>query len=218
MTAPLPASPPPDARTRRRALARDVGVNAVLPYAAYLLLRGYGADVVPALAISAVFPAASVVLGALLRRRVEAIGLVVLAASAAGIVGGLWFTSPFLLLAKGSFITGTIGTLFLGSLLAPRPLVFHAVAATGQDAAAQARFAALWEARPEFRRLMRRMTVIWGLALYLEAGFRLLLMALLPIAAFLPLSEAMWIVFFALMMVWSWRYGGRRMEALRAAR
>ncbi len=213
-TAP-PAPPASDPRARRRAVLRDIGVNAVLPYAVFLLLRRYGLDVVPALAISAVFPAASVILGAVLRHRVEAIGLVVLAASGAGIIGGLWFTSPLLLLAKGSFITGMVGTLFLASLLARRPLVFHAVAA-GRDEAARARYAALWDLLPAFRRLMRRMTAIWGIALYAEASLRLLLIKLLPIAVFLPVSEAMWMSFFALMMAWSWRYGRARMERLRA--
>jgi hypothetical protein len=213
------AQPPasPDPRARRRALARDVGVNAALPYAIYLLLRQWSVDVVPALAIGAVIPAASVILGALLRHRVEAIGLVVLAASGAGIMGGLRFTSPFLLLAKGSFITGAVGTLFLASLLARRPLIFYAVAATGQDEAARTRYDALWDQKPEFRRLMRWMTLIWGVALYAEACLRLLLIGLLPIAVFLPVSEAMWMGFFVLMTAWSWRYGRKRMERLRAA-
>ena len=61
---------------------------------------------------------------------------------------------------------------------------------------------------------MRRLTIVWTLALFVEASLRLILIPLLPIEIFLPVSEAMWIGFFALMMAWSWRYGRRRIESL----
>lgn len=46
------------------------------------------------------FPAAASILGLIRRRRVHAVGLIVLVATAAGILGGLLFISPFLLLVK----------------------------------------------------------------------------------------------------------------------
>jgi hypothetical protein len=64
---------------------------------------------------------------------------------------------------------------------------------------------------------MRRLTAIWAVGLLLEATVRLMLIPLLPIAVFLPISEAMWIVFFAAMTAWSWRYGTRVGSAARAA-
>jgi hypothetical protein len=63
---------------------------------------------------------------------------------------------------------------------------------------------------------MRRLTWIWGVALIGEATLRLLLIDLLPIEVFLPISEIMWIALFAGLTAWSWRYGGRRMAAFRA--
>jgi hypothetical protein len=56
---------------------------------------------------------------------------------------------------------------------------------------------------------MRRLTAIWAIALLGEATLRLALIPMLPIAIFLPVSEAMWIGFFTLMTAWSWRYGRR---------
>ena len=62
-----------------------------------------------------------------------------------------------------------------------------------------------------YRRLMRRITIVWAAALFVEATLRLVLIPLLPIAVFLPVSEALWICCFLLMIGWSWRYAGRVM-------
>jgi hypothetical protein len=63
---------------------------------------------------------------------------------------------------------------------------------------------------------MRRITVVWAVALLVEGTLRLLLIPLLPIAAFLPLSEAMSLGCLGLMMAWAWRYGSRQMEQIEA--
>lgn len=195
----------------RWVLARDLGVNVVAPYATYLLLRHYGVSLVWSLAAGSVFPIAAILVGFLRSRRVDALGMIVLVVTGVSILGALLFTSPYLLLAKGSVITGGIGTLFLLSLLMPQPLIYYLASNTGKDPAARAEFAALWENEPRFRKLMRGLTMMWGLGMYAEATLRLLLIPRLPVAVFLPVSEAMWIAFFALMTLWSWRYAAKRM-------
>lgn len=197
---------PDTPRPRRRALIRDIGINVVAPYATYLILRNEDVSLVWALAAGAVFPAAAILVGFVRSRRMDALGIIVLVVTAVSILGGLLFTSPYLLLAKGSLITGGIGTLFLLSLLMARPLLYHLAANTGQDPEARAEFAETWETDLGFRRLMRRLTLVWGLGMYVEASLRLLLIGRLPVAVFLPVSDAMWMAFFALMMLWSWRY------------
>ncbi|MBS0558947.1 MAG: hypothetical protein JSR21_02725 [Proteobacteria bacterium] len=193
-------------------MLRDIVINAALPYATYLLLSRMGVPTVPALAAGSVFPIAAILIGWLRERRIPALGIIVLAATAASILGAVAFTSPYLALAKGSLITGTVGLAFGASLLAPRPLVFN-LAATGRDAAERARMDALWQTEPRYRRIVRQITWAWTLGLLAEASLRLILIPLMPIEVFLPISEAMWIGFFALMMAWSWRYGRRRMAA-----
>ena len=183
------------------------------PYATYLILRHEGVSLVWSLAAGAVFPAGATLVGFARSRRVDALGLIVLVVTAVSILGALVFTSPYLLLAKGSAITGGLGTLFLLSLLMQRPLVYHLASNTGQDPEARAEYAEMWETDPTFRRVMRRVTLVWGLGMYVEASLRLLLINRLPVAVFLPVSEAMWIAFFALMTLWSWRYGSRQMQA-----
>ncbi len=197
-------------------MLRDIVVNAALPYATYLLLTRQGMPTVPALAAGSAFPIAAILFGWFRERRIPALGIIVLVATAASILGALAFTSPDLALAKGSLITGTVGLAFGASLFAARPLVFH-LAATGRDAAERARMDALWQAEPRYRRVIRQITVAWTVALLAEAGLRLILIPLLPIEIFLPISEAMWIGFFALMMAWSWRYGSRRIAAFNRA-
>lgn len=211
-----PASPDP--RARRGALLRDVGVNAIAPYVAFLVLHHFGVAVVPALAAGAIFPATATLVTFVRTHRIDALGIIMLVVTATSIVGALLFTSPYMLLAKGSLITGGVGALFLASLAARRPLVFHLLSSTGQDQASAARYDALWDTAPPFRSVILRMTLLWGVVLIAEATLRLLLIDLLPIEAFLPVSEVMWIAVFAGMTAWSWRYGLRRMAAYRAAR
>ncbi|MFO1028859.1 MAG: VC0807 family protein [Acetobacteraceae bacterium] len=217
MLEPATMSPAPSPRPRRGALLRDIGVNAVVPYVTYLLLRHLGVAVIPALAAGAVFPAGAALVTFRRAGRIDALGVIMLVATGASMIGALLFTSPYLLLAKGSLITGGIGVLFLGSLAAQRPLVFHLIGSTGQDASGAALYDTLWNTVPPFRTLMRRLTLAWGVVLITEAALRLLLIDLLPIEVFLPVSEVMWIAVFAGMTAWSWRYGARRMSALRSA-
>jgi hypothetical protein len=200
--------PTPEPQARSKGLLRSIGFNAVLPYVTYLLLTRYGIATVPALAAGAVFPAATTLFGILRAGRADAVGIIVLAATGASVASALWLTSPYLALAKGSFITGVIGLVFLISLLLKRPLVFYAASA-GMDQAAVHRADALRNSQPAHRHFMRKLTAIWAIAMLAEATLRLILIPLLPIAIFLPISEIMWIGFFAAMTAWSWRYGKR---------
>jgi hypothetical protein len=199
--------------SNRTNLLRDIAVNAALPYGTYLLLTSRGIPAVPALVAGSVFPIVAGIVGFIRERRVQVLGVIVIVAAAASAIGALYFTSPLPTLAKGSLITGTVGLLFLASLLRPRPLVFH-LASTGQDAGGRQRANEQWDTTPGYRSVMRRLTAIWAIALLVEATLRLVLIPLLPIAIFLPVSEAMWIGFFTLMTAWSWRYGRRAVARL----
>jgi hypothetical protein len=197
----------------RAGLVKDVLVNAALPYATFLLLRHYDVATLHALVAGAVFPTAATVLAFVRERRVQALGLIVLAATAASVVGALAFTSAYMALLKESVITGFIGLTFAASLLARRPLVFH-LSVAGKDAAARRHWELLWASMPEFRRVMRQLTTVWAVGLLAEATLRVVLILLLPIAVFLPVSASMWIAFIALLSAWSWRYGRRLVATL----
>ncbi len=191
-------------------MLRNITINAIMPYATYLILQHFRVGTVHALAAGAVFPVAGIILGFIRERRMQALGVIVLTATVASIAAALFFTSPFLALAKGSLITGTVGIAFAASLLARRPLVFY-LSTMAADPDLREEAETRWETEPVFRWLMRRITLVWAAALFVEASLRLILIPLLPIAVFLPVSEAMWICCFLLMIGWSWRYGSRVM-------
>lgn len=191
----------------------DLIVSAALPYAAFLILSSHGVSTVTALAIGAVFPIASIVVAFARERRIQAIGILTLSATVVSVVTSLYFQSPYLALAKASLITGCIGLVFGLSLMAPRPLVFYLAS---KDAQSREVNEARWQTIPGYRRVMRFITAVWCVGLLGEAGFRLVLIPLLPIEIFLPLSEVMWIGFFALLMAWSYRYGRSQMAKIPA--
>ena len=199
----------------RNRLLRDIGINAGLPYATYLLLSWWGVPTVQALAAGAVFPVTAIIVGFIRERRVQAIGMIVLVATIASILAALYFTSPFLALAKGSVFSAAFSLLLLGSLFARRPLVFH-LAAISQDAEDRQHAEALWDSEPRYRRLMRHITVVWAGAFIVEGSLRLSLIPVLPIALFLPISEAMSLGCIGLMVAWTWRYANRQMEQIEA--
>jgi hypothetical protein len=197
----------------RAVLLRDIAINAGLPYATYLLLTWQGVPTVPALAAGAVFPVGAIVLGFIRERRVQALGAIVLAATLASMLAALYFTSPFLALAKGSLFSALFSAALLVSLLARRPLVFH-LANIAQDATDRQHSETLWATEPRYRGMMRRITLVWALAFLVEGSLRLALIPLLPIALFLPISEAMSLGCIGLMIAWSWRFGSREMARI----
>lgn len=200
----------------RAILLRSIGVNAGLPYATYLLLTYQGVPTVQALAAGSIFPVGAIVFGFIRERRVQTLGVIVLAVTLVSILAALYFTSPFLVLAKGSAFSGVLSLLLLGSLLMRRPLVYH-LAALGQEQEDRQHADTLWQTEPRYRRLMRQITLVWACAFIIEGSLRLVLIPLLPIALFLPLSEAMSLGCIGLMVAWTWHYASRRMEQIEPA-
>jgi hypothetical protein len=100
----------------------------------------------------------------------------------------------------------------LGSLMAHRPLLFH-LANAGQDAETRREAEAEWVADADYRRMMRRLTAVWGMALLVEAGLSLVVIASLPVAAVIPVNEVLFWAFFGALGYASYRYGQRVMAA-----
>ncbi|MCD2197424.1 septation protein IspZ [Actinomycetospora endophytica] len=167
---------PAEATDRRRQFLRaamnpTLLFGIVAPFVVYELLSGR-TSVVTALAVGAVFPAAATLWTLIRTRRPDPIALMTLGGIILGLIGALIFDSPLFLLLKESVVTGTIGLVFLGSLLAARPLTF--VLARSMMASTPAQSAALeasWD-RATVRAGHRRTTIEWGTALVVEAGLR----------------------------------------------
>src|SRR5256885_9900469 len=126
------------------------------PLVAYSVLRSAGQSQVSALILSGALPALGIIAGVIRHRRVDTIGVLVLAGIVVGTVLGLLSGSPRLVLAEGSVPTAGFGLLCLGSLWARRPLIYRfAIEFIGAATSRGREFEALWQhegVRPPFRR------------------------------------------------------------------
>jgi ABC-type Fe3+-siderophore transport system permease subunit len=102
MTNNVPQQQPARNRNRLEALAMIAVFDIAGPLVTYSLLRSAGQRAVPALLLSGIFPALGVVLGFARHRRVDAVGILVLAGVAVGTVLGLVSGNERLVLAEGS--------------------------------------------------------------------------------------------------------------------
>jgi hypothetical protein len=166
-------------------------LSTVCPFLAYQLLTGRGVSEVPALAVAAIFPAIGTLIGWVRAGRPDLMGLGSLALIAVTITISLVTANPLFILLKGSAVGGVAAAVCAGSLLLPRPAMFHVTRhfASLEDRARAARFDELWQRSPRFRGAMRRVTLVWAMALAGEAMLRVALVFLLPTAAFLVASK-----------------------------
>jgi hypothetical protein len=192
---------------RIRPVAMIVIFDVAGPLAAYSLLRSHGFSAVTALLLSGVFPALGVAVGALLNRRVDVVGALVLAGIVVGTALGLASHSARLLLVEGSVPTGVFGAACLVSLRARRPLMFSfALEFTGPDTGKGRQMTALWQYEG-FRRVFRVITAVWGAAFLLEAALRVVIVYNTSTGTALASSKLTPFLFAAIMSAWTVGYG-----------
>jgi hypothetical protein len=177
------------------------------PLVAYSLLRSAGQSAVSALILSGAFPALGVAAGLIRGRRVDTIGVLVLAGIAVGTVVGLLSGDPRLVLVEGSVPTAVFGLLCLGSLWARRPLIYRfAVEFIGADTPKGREFESLWR-YPGFRHAFRLFTVVWGVVYLAEAAARVIIVETTSTGTALTVSKVMPYVVGAVLAVWMFAYG-----------
>jgi hypothetical protein len=204
---------------RFRVLLRSLVVNAALPLALVQILTHRGVDLIVALAISAAFPVGWTLVEAIRRRKIDLIAGISLFFIVAGIGASFLTHDPRLALAKESFGTGLLGLICLGSLLAPRPLMFYfgREFATGGDPARVVRWDQAWQFA-FFRKVQRTLTAVWGVAWLLEASLRFSMAYHLAPPVTLVLSPILAIVTTLALVAWTIafaRWASKRGEALR---
>lgn len=149
-----------------RGLLRDLAADALLPWiAVQVLTRGWGVSTPAAVAVAAAFPAAWIAVNWARRRRLDLIGLVILVTLVGAIAVVLTTGDVRFVLLKAAPGAALFGLACLVSLAARRPLMFFVARqfTAGDD---PARLAA-WNERvgiAAFRRAMRLLTLVWGLA------------------------------------------------------
>ena len=129
--------------------------------------------------------------GLIRHRRVDAIGVLVLAGIAVGTVLGLLSGDPRLVLVEGSVPTAVFGLLCLGSLWARRPLIYRfAVEFIGPDTPKGREFESLWQYHG-FRHAFRLFTVVWGVTYLAEAAARVIIVETTSTGTALTVSKVM---------------------------
>lgn len=205
--------PPVRDRSRLHSAAKIVVFDIAGPLVAYSLLRSAGLSSVLALVLSGAFPTLGIVAGLARNRRVDAIGVLVLAGIAVGTVLGLVTGNARLVLVEGSVPTAVFGLLCLGSLWSRRPLIFRfALEFMGADTPRGRDFEGLWRYEG-FRHAFRLFTVVWGVVYLAEAAARVVIVETTSTATALSVSKVMPYAVAAVLAGWMTIYGRRTKRA-----
>jgi hypothetical protein len=182
------------------------------PLVTYNLLRSAHVAAWSALLLSGISPAIGVTIGAVLNRRLDVVGALVLAGTVVGSIAGLVSHSTRLILVEGSVPTGVFAVACLGSLWLGRPLMYtFALEFIGPDSAQGREMSRLWHLKGEygdgFRRVMRFITAIWGVGFFIEAVLRVIIVYNTSTGTALAISKVMPFVFAGSFSVWTLAYG-----------
>jgi hypothetical protein len=193
------------------------------PLLLYHLLEANGFSTVSALILSGLFPAVGMIIGVVRHRRVDAVGVLVLAGIAVGAILGLVSHNPKLVLDEGSVSTGVFGLVCLGSLATDKPMMYRfALEFIGPDTEQGREFVRLRQ-YAEFRRAFVVITVVWGAAYLVEAAARVIIVQAASAGTALTVSKVAPYAVAAALIAWTVGYGrlqrrrGERMAAAYAA-
>jgi hypothetical protein len=177
------------------------------PLIAYTLLRSAGMSAISALVISGVFPALGIAVTAVTDRRLDVIGVVVLAGIVFGTVLGLVSHNARLYLAEGSLPSAVFALACLCSVRMRRPLIYSfAVEVLGPDTSTGRDIIRSWR-YPGFRRAFRIITAAWGVAYLIEATARIVIAETTSTGIALLASKLMPYAFATALSAWTFGYG-----------
>jgi len=181
--------------------------DVALPIVLFNVLTRYGVPTLWALVAGGLSPAVNNLRLWAKSRRIEPLGIIVIAFLAAGTAASLISGSVFFALIKDSFLTATFGFICLGSLFAARPLLFYINRqfVAGDDPVRLEWWNGLWEL-PDFRAAMRLVTAVWGIAYLLEALLRVVLALVLSPAQVVTISPITAFGMLIVLIAWTRRY------------
>ena len=119
---------------------------------------------------------------------------------------GLLAGDPRAMMARGSWVTAIVGLWIIGSLWASRPFLFTATTPFMPAPAAQ-EWEQSWATEPRFRRVLRVMTLAFGVAFLLDAAARVVMAYTLPLDLVPVLSSALLLVALVVIVVAGRSYG-----------
>jgi hypothetical protein len=144
-------------------------VDVVAPIGILKTLERFGVPTVWALAAGCVPPALNNLRVWITSRRLDPVGILMMASITSGTVASLVSGNLFYRIVTDMLLNGTWGLMFLASLLISRPLIFFIIGSivTGEDASRIEIWNGLWS-YTVFRSAMRLMTAVWGVVYYAQ--------------------------------------------------
>ena len=177
--------------------------DVAAPIVVYYVLRGEGASYQLALLAGAVLLAVGSLVTLISQRRVDPVATLMVVSMLSALVGSLIAGSPRFLLARDGLMTGVWGVWFLVSARGRRPaaLLFARPLMENMRLLAGRSWDVLWATEPQFRRIWRASTVMWGLGLLLDAAIRVAISYTLPVNEVPALGGALYPVTFVALQV-----------------
>jgi hypothetical protein len=196
-------------RGRFLPLAKIAVFDIAGPLVAYSLLRSAGLSTLGALVLSGILPAFGVALGMARDRSVDVVGVLVLLGIAVGTGLGVASGNARLVLLEASVPTFVFGAVCLGSLWTRRPLMYRfAVEFIGPDTSKGRDFADRWRYQG-FRHAFRVTTLVWGVALLVEAAARIGVVESTTTGSALAITKLMRYAVVGVLIAWNVAYGRR---------
>jgi hypothetical protein len=199
----------------------ELCVNVALPYLVYVATQPHIGQVHALLAAS-VPPILWSVIEFARKRRIDAISLLVLAGIFLSLLAFFGGGSARFLQLRENLVTGIIGVVFLVSAAIGRPLIYQLALAQssreGEEGNAEANRLKGLRDKPQFRRTMMLMTLVWGFGLILQTTLACVLVFHMSIAQYLLISPFLGYGIIGVLMFWSIWYGNRMKKRGIAAR
>jgi intracellular septation protein A len=177
----------------------DVGA----PIGMYYLLHGLGMSTFLALLLAALLPGITSIYQVIRSRKLDEIGLFMVATTVVSALASLVSGSPRFLLAKDGLVTAFAGAWLLGTARGRRPVVFSFARALleGRVGPRRESWDLLWAQLPGFRRVWRVAGVIWGVTTIADAALRFVMAYTMPVDQVPALNGLQWGVLFVLLQV-----------------
>lgn len=158
-------------------------VNGLIPWGMYMLLSPYVGHLM-ALSIVTLIPLVENIFHFAKHRNLDVFGGLMLMTFILSLVMVLLGGSEKMLLLRESMITGVVGIVFLSSLLLNKPMIYHLASRFTHVTNIEQK----WQ-NAYFRKMMRNMTLIWGVLLVLEACTKVVMIYELSVGEVLALSS-----------------------------
>jgi hypothetical protein len=170
---------------RKVSWSRTIGTlvgDVVIPLVVFYGLRALEVNAWLALVLGAIAPVVTIIITLIRERRLDPLGVFIIAAMALSIVIALFTGDPRTLLARESWLTGFFGLWIIITMFFTRPFLLDAIIKLSTPVMA-GKLETLWTDVNVFQRWLKRANIFWGCAFLIDAVARVIMAYTLPVDA-----------------------------------